>query len=433
MKVLHLSTSDLEGGAARAAYRLHEGLQEINLSSQMLVRAKSSCDRTVIAEKSLKSKLGPILSNLPLRSYPKRDRTLFSLQWSWDAIAPRVAQLNPDVLNLHWVSNGYLQIETLAKLNKPLVWTLQDMWAFTGGCHYSQDCDRYTDSCGKCPQLHSNKNRDLSRQVWRRKTRAWKNLNLTIVAPSSWMAKCARSSSLFRSRPIEVIPFGLDTEKYRPVNPSIARDLLNLPQDKQLVLFGALAATSDRRKGFDLLLPALQKLGESGWQDRFEIAVFGASQPENPVELGMRTHYLGHFQDDLMLALAYSAADVMIVPSIQESFGQTASEAMACGTPVVAFDATGLSDIVDHQQNGYLAKPFEVEDLARGITRVLEDSSRHQKLSTLAREKAEREFTLERQARRYQSVYADILERCNARDSQTWLQGRSNLVETPTR
>ena len=410
MKALLLSTSDINGGAARAAYRLHQGLQVINVNSQMLVRAKFSVDRTVIAEKNILTKLGPPLSGLPLRLYPRRDRTMFSPQWFPDAIAPKVAQLNPDVINLHWVCNGYLQIETLAKFNKPLVWTLQDMWAFTGGCHYSQGCDRYTDSCGNCPQLHSNQDWDLSHWVWQHKAKAWKDLNLTIVAPSSWMAKCVSSSSLFKHLRVEVIPFGLDTEKYKPINRKLARDLLNLPQDKQLVLFGALAATEDRRKGFHLLLPALQKLS-SGWQDNIELVVFGASKPENSVDLGFRAHYLGQFHDDISLALVYSAADVMIVPSIQESFGQTASESLACGTPVVAFNATGLKDIVDHQQNGYLASPFEIEDLVRGIAWLLEDGDRHRTLCASARKKAEQEFTLELQARRYLSLFTEILDR----------------------
>lgn len=408
MKTLILSTTDIEGGAARAAYRLHQGLQAVGATSQMLVRAKFSGDKTVIAEKATLTKLGPPLSTWQLRSYPRRERTLFSSQWFPDAIAPKVAQFNPDIVNLHWVCNGYVQIETLPKLKKPLVWTLQDMWAFTGGCHYSQDCDRYKKSCGNCPQLHSTKGQDLSHIVWQRKLKAWQNLNLTIVTPSSWMAECVRASSLFRDRRVEVVPFCLDTKKYQPIDQKLARALLHLPQDKQLVLFGALAATADHRKGFHLLLPALQKLSQSGWQDKIELVVFGASQPEKPLDLGFKAHYLGSFQDDIALAIVYSAADVMIVPSIQESFGQTASEALACGTPVVAFNATGLKDIVDHQKNGYLAKPYEVADLAQGIDWVLTDHERHQKLRLSAREKAEQEFALERQAKDYLSLFSEI-------------------------
>jgi glycosyltransferase involved in cell wall biosynthesis len=197
---------------------------------------------------------------------------------------------------------------------------------------------------------------------------------------------------------------------YRPIETAIARKLLNLPVDKQLVLFGASPGTTgDKRKGFHLLQPALQQLSQSGWQDRLELVVFGSSQPDRPIDLSFKTHYLGQFHDDLSLALVYAAADVMVVPSLQEAFGQTASEALACGTPVVAFAATGLKDIISHQQDGYLAQPFEIEDLASGIAWVLEDGDRHQKLRTCAREKAEREFNLELQAHRYRSLFTALL------------------------
>lgn len=409
MKILMLSTSDIDGGAARAAYRLHQGFQAIGADSQMLVRAKLSNDRHVVAQNDWLTKLSPTLVRFPMRKYANAGRVQFSPQWVPDTIAPAVAKINPDVVNMHWVCNGFLQIETLAKLKRPLIWTLQDMWPFTGGCHYNQGCDRYQHSCGDCPQLQSHREKDLSRNVWQRKAKAWKDINLTIVTPSEWMADCVRASSLFRDRRIEVIPFCLNTDKYRPHPKSLAREVLNLPQDKRLILYGALAATSDKRKGFDLLIPALRRLSDAGLAAETEVAVFGSDEPENPVDIGFKAHYLGHLNDDISLSLAYSAADVMIVPSLQESFGQTASEGLACGTPVVAFDATGLRDIVDHQQNGYLAKPYEVEDLAQGIAWVLEDGDRHTQLCHAAREKAVTAFPLDRQARRYITLIQDLV------------------------
>jgi glycosyltransferase involved in cell wall biosynthesis len=409
MKVLHLSTSDVDNGGARAAYRLHRGLDGIGCTSQMLVRAKFSRDSTVSAEKSLLTKLGPPSSSLPLRFYPDRCPTMFSTQWLPDVLASRVREVDPDIINLHWICNGYLQIETLPKFNKPLVWTLHDLWPFTGGCAYNKGCEKFHQSCGDCPELGSGKSQDLSRWVWQRKVKAWANLNLTIVATSAWMADCARASSLFRQLRIETIPLGLDTEKYKPIDKQVARQLLNLPQDKQLVLFGAADATSDPRKGFDLLRSALQRIHRSEWQDRLELVIFGASAPTEPLDLGFKTHYLGFMHDDLSLALIYAAADVMVVPSIQEAFGQTASEALTCGTPVVAFNATGLKDIVDHQQNGYLATPFEIDDLAKGIIWTIENRERHQKLQYHAREKGLRQFANEVQARRYLSLYQEVL------------------------
>ncbi|MBW4493213.1 MAG: glycosyltransferase family 4 protein [Oscillatoria princeps RMCB-10] len=418
MKVSHIINSD-SGGAGRAAYRLHQGLKSLGVDSKMLVQFKASDDRAVFEpdktlDKALiKLKISERLDALPLQFYRGREGTNFSLQWLPDGMASKVSQLNPDVVNLHWVCHGYLQIESLAKFNKPIVWTLHDLWPFTGGCHYPQDCQRYTDSCGACPQLGSSKDWDLSRWVWQRKAKAWKNLNLTLVSPSSWMAECAKSSSLFKDFRVEVIPHGMDTQKYKPIDRQVARSLLNLPQDKQLVLFGAIY-TSEPRKGFQLLEPALQSLSKSGWKDRIELAIFGSSQPENPIDTGFKYHYLGRFEDDISLAAVYSAADVMVVPSIQESFGQTAFEALACGTPVVAFNATGLKDIVEHRQTGYLARPYEIEDLALGIAWVLENPDRHQKLSQRARQKAEQEFTVELQARRYLSLFTELLSPANS-------------------
>jgi glycosyltransferase involved in cell wall biosynthesis len=227
------------------------------------------------------------------------------------------------------------------------------MCPFTGGCHYSRECNKYTQSCGYCPQLKSQQDGDISRWVWWRKTKAWKNLDLTIVTPSQWLANCARNSSLFKDLRIEVIHNGLDIQRFKPIEKNTARHLLGLPQDKQLILFGSVSPTSDNRKGFLLLKPALQKLSQSPMlQERLELVIFGASEPKEPIDVGFKIRYLGRLNDDISLALTYSAADVMIVQSIQEAFGQTASESLSCGTPVVAFNANGLKDIVDHQQNG---------------------------------------------------------------------------------
>lgn len=419
MKVVLINTSDIEGGAARAAYRLHQGLQGIGVSSQMLVKNKKSGAPNVIwSQNGIGNKFDKIIStisNSPLRLYPERNRGIFSPQWLPDSLAAKVEKLQPDIINLHWVCGGYMQVESVPKFNKPLVWTLHDMWAFTGGCHYSEECDRYTKSCGSCPQLHSTKDSDLSRWVWQRKAQAWKNLNLTLVTPSHWLAECAKSSSLLQEYPVNVIANGLDPEVYKPLNRRMLRESLNLPQNKQLVLFGAMQGTDDRWKGFPLLVPALQSLSKSGWQDKIELLVFGSSQPENAIDVGFKTHYLGRLEDE-SLAKVYAAADVMVVPSRYEAFGQTASEALACGTPVVAFDVTGLKDIVDPQQNGYLAKPYETEDLARGIAWVLEDPDRHQKLCRSARLKVEEKFTLQVQARAYKNLYEEILQAANGVD-----------------
>lgn len=409
MKVLHLSAFDLVGGAARAAYRIHQGLLGIDIDSQFVVQHKQSCDRTVVtAENKVYAKLRSLTDSVPINFYPHRQQ-LFSPQWCPDNLLKSVEQFTPHIINLNWVCNGFVPIEALAKFQQPLVWTIQDMWAFTGGCHYTLGCDRYQDNCGSCPQLKSDRDRDLSRWVWQRKQKAWQNLNLTIVTPSSWMAECARSSSLFRELAIEIIPFGFNTAKFAPYDSKQARRKLNLPQNKQLVLFGAIDATGDTRKGSHLLQQALKKLGQSQWQEKIELVIFGASQPEQPIDFGFPVHYLGHL-NDAHLRLAYSAADVMVAPSLQEAFGQTASESLSCGTPVVVFKCTGLADIVDCDRNGYIAEYENIEDLARGIVWVIEDKERHQQLCYHARQKAEREYAESVQANRYLSLFEKILD-----------------------
>jgi len=412
IKPLLISSSDINGGAARAAYRLHRGLQSINVSSQMLVQNKESDDYTVIAPASKLSKgigkLKPTLDALPLQLYPQRDRSVYSVQYLPDQLAAKVAQINPDVINLHWINFGYLQIETLAKFKKPIIWTLHDMWAFTGGCHYNGDCMNYVNSCGACPQLHSNTEKDLSRWVWRRKSKAWQDLNLTIVTPSHWLADCARKSSLFQNLRVEVIANGLDAQVYKPIDQAIARNLLNLSLDKKLVLFGAMNSTRNKRKGFHLLEPALQKLSEDEKLENVELVILGASRPSEVPNLGFPIHYLGRLNDDIALALLYSAADVFLAPSVQDNLPNTVMESLACGTPCVAFDIGGMSDMIQHQQNGYLAKPFDVNDLAKGITWVLEDEERLKKLGSNSRDKVKQKFTLEIQANNYLSVYNDI-------------------------
>ena len=418
MKILNLSTYDLQGGAARAAYRLHQGLKSIELDSWMMVQTQTSDDPTVISPQGDIQKnwvkLRPGLSKIPILKYRQRQRKVFSPQWLPDRLLQSVQSIAPDVINLNWVCDGFMQIETLAKLSNrlhlPIVWTLMDEWSFTGGCHYTGQgldvpiCDRYQNSCGNCPALNSQRKHDLSYQIWKRKQKIYTQLQMSIVSPSKWLTEQARQSSLFKDFSIQTIPYGLDTQCYRPRDPKVLRDILDLPQDKLLVAFGAFNATRDPRKGWNLLQQALVNLKQAGWHDRIHLVVFGASQ--GPDITGFPTHFLGQVADDRLLALIYGAVDVMVVPSIQEAFGQTASEAIACGIPIVAFSNTGVADIVDHKFNGYLAQPFDTDDLARGIRWVL---TTDQPLGQRARQVAEQRFSLTQQAYAYKDLFESLL------------------------
>jgi glycosyltransferase involved in cell wall biosynthesis len=413
LRPILLNNSNIKGGASRAAYGLHTGLKQIGVDSYMIGGIQVSGDTSVIGPSSLWGRgmgiAGPLLDNLPLKVYRKRKSTHFSPACLSNGLAKKAALLNSDIIHLHWICGGFLRIETLKKFHKPIVWTLHDMWPFTGGCHYDESCGRYRDSCGICPQLNSERQKDLSHWVWKRKKKAWKNLDLTIVTPSRWLADCAKESSLFSNHRVEVIPNGLDVVMYKPVDKDFARECFGLPKDKKLILFGAMNVFSDRRKGFQFLEPALNKLMSDGLGDKAELVLFGASEPANQPHLRLNTHYVGKLHDDVSLAMLYAAVDVFVSASLQEAFGLTIAESISCGTPVVAFNTTGPKDIVEHKRNGYLAEPCDVGDLAKGIAWVLGDGKRRQILSRQARQKVEQEFELKYVAQRYLDLYEEIL------------------------
>lgn len=413
-KVLHLSTHDLRGGAARAAFRLHRGLIELGIGSCMAVQVKSSDDFAIAAPPSRLAKLGhefvSLLDRAPLVLHRTRAATAFDLQWTGSCRASVTSRMRPDLVHLHWVTGGFLRIETLRKLGRPLVWTLCDMWPFTGGCHVSGDCDRYRTACGACWQLGSRADDDLTRWVWRRKHRAWRAIDLDLVAPSRWMADCARASSLFRDRPIRVIPNGVNTSIFKPLDRGWARCALNLQPERQVILFGALNLLGDANKGLVLLQEALLHLTQNLTGSLPQLLIFGCSEPIQPPHFRLEARYLGQIGDETTMALAYNAADLLVVPSRQESFCQTAAEALACGIPVAAFDATGLQDIVDHRVNGYLARPYDAADLADGMLWMLASDARTE-MAERAREKALDAFALGSVVRRYADLYNEVLSR----------------------
>lgn len=415
IRVGMIGTSDLEGGAARAAYRLYRGLLASGMDVRFFVQDRTGTGKHVVGPETKVAKafarLRPTLDELPMRLYSSRPRRTFSPAWVPSDVRLRVKEFRPDVVNLHWVCKGFVPVETLARLAGPLVWTLHDMWPFTGGCHYSYGCDRYMQACGQCPQLGSRMEFDLSRWVWRRKARAWGRADLTVVAPSRWMADCAARSSLLRGRRVEVIPYGIDTGVYRPIDGRAARQVMGLPLDRKLVLFSALKATDDPRKGITYAYGALRELRGARQAGGVELVIVGAPGPGEQGDLGLPTHYLGTLGDDIALAVAYSAADVFVAPSIEDNLPNTVLESLACGTPCVAFDIGGMPDMIVHGENGYLAQPYDVSDLARGIAWVLEDRERHDRLSSQARKKVEVEFALAKQARRYQAAFEDAVNK----------------------
>jgi glycosyltransferase involved in cell wall biosynthesis len=415
MKPLLINTSDLQGGAARAAYRLHRGLQQIDIESQMFVQKKTSNDVSVTGPRATikgpqNSVWNPIavcryiIDRLPLIRYNYRNfhQINWSPQWIPNDIHKKINKIDPDIVHLHWICQGFIPIQEIAKIKQPVVWTLHDMWAFTGGCHVGA-CEKYKYQCGSCPQLASKNENDVSQWVWKRKKRYWDDLDFTVVTPSHWLANCASSSSLLGDKRIEVIPNGLDLQKFRPVDKDDARKALKLPVDKSLILFGAMNSTKDKNKGFNYLISAIDMLSEDSG---IEAIVFGNSGNEDTFKI--RSNYLGYISDDKHLSLLYSAADVFVAPSLQENLSNTVMESLACGTPSVAFDVGGMSDLIVHKENGYLARSFDVEDLARGIEWVVGQDQRKKQLSEASRKYVENNFELKSVARRYADLYSEL-------------------------
>ena len=259
------------------------------MGSTMLVQSKASDNYSVLGPQTkfqkILAKTRPILDGLVVRAYLNRGKMIFSPAMVPDSLLSRVQEINPDIIHLFWVTAGFLRLETIKKFKKPIVWTLHDMWPFTGGCHYDGECGKYRQSCGACPVLHSSNEHDLSRWIWKRKGNAWKDLDITVVATSQWLADCARSSSLFGNYRIEVLPNGIDETRYKPLDKSVTRQAYGLPKDKRLILFSA-GSINDKRKGFQFLIPALQSMAKNDGEDKSEVVIIGASEPERPMNLG---------------------------------------------------------------------------------------------------------------------------------------------------
>lgn len=410
MKILIVNFSDLQGGAARAASRLHISLLNENIDSKMFVSLKNGDNFKVLTQQSNSQKLlvkfKAIFNTFPLKRYKKP--ALFSPSFTPSlGVVKAINKLNPDIVHLHWVNAGMLRIEDLNKIKAPIVWSLHDMWAFTGGCHYSGDCSGYMKNCGKCPVLNSSAENDISRKIFKRKEKTFSKLSdITIVGLSKWLEESAKLSSLLKDKNIINLPNPIDIHIFKPFDKACARELWKLPKDKKLVLFGSMSATSDVRKGFIELSNALKELDN----DNVELLIFGSSKPKNPYQFGFKTHYLGQLNDDISLVTLYNVADVMVVPSLQENLSNVIMESLACGTPVVAFNIGGNSDMIDHQKNGYLAKPYLATDLANGINWVINNNTANE-VSQKAREKVIENFSNAVVAKKYIQLYTEILKK----------------------
>ena len=416
LSVLHISAWDNVGGAARAAYRLHTTLRRLGARSRMVVGWKATDDEdvSVIRDRRALWMLDRLCDKLSERlslQYCFYPSSMSLPRWPWVREAEVI-----QICNTHGGYFSHLALPALSRM-RPVVWRLDDMWPMTGHCIYSFECARWKTGCGSCPIVsdYPSLRRDRTALLWRIKRRVYRRAPMTLVTPSRWMAGLARESPLLDQFPVEVIPNGLDLQVFRPLPKRSAREVLGLDPDKRLVLFGAHVA-SDRRKGAGLLADALARLAHPSRSD-VELLTIGRGSPDLDASIPMPVRHLGPLQDDALLAAAYSAADVYLLPTLADNLPNTLIESMACGTPVVSFDVGGVAEAVRHLETGYLARERDVEDFAGGLALLLDDPALRASMGRRGREVAEREYSLELQAQRFLGVYRQAIERHHARVS----------------
>ena len=410
MKILIVNHFETSGGAAKAAKRLHRSLLREGINSNLLVSEKNTDDYTVFAPETLFMriivKIKAFFDQFLLRNYNVQSYFSPSIIPSFGIIDLINAQ-NADIVHLHWVQAGMLSINDFKKIKSPIVWTLHDNWAFTGGCHVMWECEKYKDRCSECPRLQSNSKNDISRKIFKRKEIIYPQIsNITIIGLSKWLANCAKHSTLLKDKNIINLPNPIDTNIFKPFDKQSARELWNLPKDKRLILFGAMSATSSINKGFKQLSEAINNLENQN----IEFVVFGSSKPKEDDGFKFKTHYLGYINDDVSLVSIYNACDVMVVPSLQENLSNAIMESLSCGTPVVAFDIGGNSDMITHKENGYLAKAYNATELKKGIEWVL-NFSKYENISKQARRMVVDKFDNKIVAKKYISMYHNILSK----------------------
>lgn len=409
IKVVHLVSGSLGGGAARGAYWLHKALLEEGIKSTILGQKIVSQGDTTLQRltntrlQNLKFAAQNRLNKLSIRLYRQRENRIFNTGFVGMDFKNHPTFLAADIVHLHWV-NELVSTRSIRNISKPMVWTLRDMWPMTGGCHYAMQCTRYEEGCGACPQLHSNRKLDLTRLVIVTKRASFPS-TMRVVGISSWLSACAEKSSVFQGFPIRTIGNGIDTSRFFPVDKRFARQALNLPLDAKIVLIGANNIQAFY-KGFDLFVAAVEGLPVRD----VHIVHFGRGKGVSEAMPWVSSSGLGFLTDEVSLRLAYSAADVFVAPSRKEAFGKTIVEAMACATPVVCFDATGPADIVLHRETGYKAQAFDAIDLRRGIEWVLSlRGGDKERLQQQSRERALTCFSSSVIAREYARLYKEML------------------------
>lgn len=433
MKILHISTKD-KGGAANSCIRLHQGLVDIGVDSNVLLLNRTNFAipdsfayqaprlpklpapdlstrtrnkvRRIFKELHL---LQPTLQTRPISQAVNHARHLLNRPGGLDSfsgaktdydITTQKIYREADLINLHWTA-GFLDYEKFFSQNtKPLVWILHDMNPFTGGCHYAGSCTKFQQDCAICPQLAGTINPSYSHEIYSTKHSNLAGKSITVVTPSGWLKDCSERSSLFQNYPHFQIPYGLSASVFQPRDKFFSRQLLGLPVDKMIILFVA-DNVHNQRKGYHYLANALEKLTLNA--DVILCAVGVNNQAGNSAHV----HVLGPVQDERLMSAVYSAADVFVIPSVEDNLPNTILEALMCGTPVIGFPIGGVPDAVENGVNGYICDSVSAEHLADTIQKFLRQPDVLDR--RLIRESAVEKFDQRVQAESYLNLYKTIL------------------------
>lgn len=397
MKIVILNTSERTGGAAVAAGRLGKALSEAGIQVDKLVRKDTWLNRF----RFYWERLIIFLCN----HFSRKKLFAVSIANTGMDVSTHPLVKDADIIHLHWINQGFLSlkdIEALAKLNKPIVWTMHDMWPCTGICHHARDCEKFQTKCNACFFLNST-GKDISTSVFEKKQSLYSDSNITFVGCSQWLAKRAEKSILLQDKKILSIPNPINIDIYRPIDQDNARQSLGLPINKKLILFGALNVT-DKRKGIDYLIEALRINAN---QD-IELVVFGQVKTDIKNLFPVPIHSMGYLSDESKIVELYNAVDMFVTSSLEENLPNTIMESMACGTPCVGFATGGIPEMIDHKINGYVSNYMDANDLAEGIQWVLGNKGQ-QGLSDACIRKVQECYAEDVVAKKYIELYQSII------------------------
>ena len=410
MRVLIINTSERIGGAAIAANRLMEALKNNGIKAKMLVRDKQTDQISVVELKKSWWKVWQFIWERVViwQANHFKKHNLFAVDIANTGtnitVLPEFTQA--DVIHLHWINQGMLSLTDIRRIiqsGKPIVWTMHDMWPFTGICHYAGDCDKYATQCHNCPQLYKGSRKDIAYRTFQKKKKLFEGAQITFVACSRWLESLAKKSDLIKGQTITNIPNAINTNLFKPRDKKQAREKCHLPQDKKLLLFGSVKIT-DKRKGIYYLVSACKQIASSypDFSKELGVVVFGNQAEQYTSLFPFPIYPMNYVSNEKELVDIYNAVDLYVTPSLQDNLPNTIVEAMACGIPCIGFNVGGIPQMIDHLHNGYVA-----EDLANGIHWALTEGE-YESLSEEACRKAVSSYSESTIAKKYVEIYNKI-------------------------